>query len=124
MKRILIAILAVLLLALPAFALSPVYTLLNAVTSAGAGTAQTLYKPMHMFNCNLAVGGTAPTDWSITLEGSIDGTTYGTLTTDASPNYTFRAVDYPVNYIRGNYVSKTDGDATTSFTLKCIGIGF
>ncbi len=124
MKKILLSILVVLLLALPAFALSPVYTLLNAVTSTGVGTAQTLYKPMHLFNCNLATGGTTPTDWSITLEGSIDGTTYGTLASDASPNYTFQAIDKPVNYIRGNYVSKTGGDATTSFTLKCIGIGY
>ncbi|HEX8949621.1 MAG TPA: hypothetical protein VF790_11700 [Dissulfurispiraceae bacterium] len=129
MKRTVILTIILLLLASVCLASQGmVYTLLSKVTATGAGTAQTLYKPMHLFNCNVVLdaspNSSAISAYTVNLEGSIDGVTYGTLATDSSPNLTFQAVDKPVNYIRGNLVSITSTDASANATLNCMGIGF
>lgn len=94
-------------------------SLLNAVTSTGTGTATVLDKLLSMHTITVTWGGTAPTSVVVALEGSCDGINYGALTTEtitASPTLV-HVVNKPVQYIRGNYVSKTGGDGTTSVTM-------
>lgn len=106
------------------------YTLLNAVTATGAGTAQSFTKineltvnrvPVSKHMCTATWGGTTPTSIAFDVEGSEDGTNYGdlaTVTMTASPTV-FHIEKQSVTYIRGNYNSKVGGDGTTSLTLTC-----
>lgn len=96
-------------------------TLLSAVTSTGTGTAKDLGYTVGQHTCVAAWGGTAPTDITFYVEGSIDNSTFVTLysaTMTASPVMT-HIVYKPVRYLRGNYVSKTGGNGTTSLTITC-----
>jgi len=96
-------------------------TLLSAVIVTGAGTAKDLGFTTSQHTCLAAWGGTAPTDLTFNVEGSIDNSTFEALysaTMTATPVMT-HVVNKPVRYIRGNYVSKSDGDATTSITITC-----
>lgn len=138
MKRIFITMCAVLAFCSLAFAQTvdmpnirnarpyiPTTTLLNAVTATGAGTAVPIGVPFTKFTCVSTWGGLAPTSQLINVEGSLDGTTWVVLvqtTVTASPTIYSTSGGHAVFYIRGNYVSKVAGDATTSATLKCTAI--
>lgn len=100
-------------------------TLLSAKTATGAGTAEPMKVPLSDFTCHVTWGGTAPTNTVVTLEGSIDNTTYATLSTMTitASGTMWHIANKPVNYIRGNYVSKSGGDGTTAVTLICIAGG-
>jgi hypothetical protein len=95
--------------------------LLRAVTATGTGNIFWLQVPMSKHMCTVTWGGTVPTDTYVILEGGQDGTNLVSLastTITASP--TSFHIDKPsITHIRGNYVSKTDGDGTTSVTLTC-----
>lgn len=96
-------------------------TMLAAVTATGAGTAIDLNQQADKFRCDMQWGGTVPTNVVWALEGSIDGTNYAALHTEtstASPA-AFSVYFKPARWIRGNYVSKSNGDATTTVTVTC-----
>lgn len=119
MKKILL-VLAMVLIASSAFAVHN-YTLLNAVTATGTGETLDLVAYSDEFTCVVTWGGTTPTNTIVALQGSLDGTTFAALTTQTitATGQMFHVADKFVRYIRGNYVSKSVGDATTSVTLKC-----
>lgn len=102
--------------------MATVNTMLSAVTATGLGSAVDLGTYVSRFTCAVVWGGTAPTNTVTELFGSIDGTSYvsltGAHTSTASPDM-FHVADKPVRWIKGKYTSKTDGDATTSVTMKC-----
>lgn len=57
--------------------------------------------------------GAAPTSWSITVDGSLDGVNWTTIATHSSTDgSTVFAVDKPVLFIRGNVGSLVLGAAT------------
>jgi len=138
MKRIFIFVIAVLMFCTVALAQPvdmpfvknarpyiPTVTLLNAVTATGAGASTPIGIPFTKFTCVSTWGGTVPTSELINVEGSLDGTTWVVLvqtTVSASPTIYSTSGGHAVFYIRGNYVSKVVGDATTSATLKCTAI--
>lgn len=98
------------------------YDLLKSATATGAGTVLDLGNPTFSeFTCAVTWGGTTPTNTVVDLEGSIDNSTYDELATETitATGTMFHVVDKPVRYIRGEYVSKSGGDATTAVTLKC-----
>lgn len=98
------------------------YVLMKSATATGAGTVLDLGNPMFAeFTCAVTWGGTAPTNTVVDLEGSIDNSTFDELATETvtATGTMFHVVDKPVRYIRGEYVSKSGGDATTAVTIKC-----
>jgi len=97
-------------------------TLLSAATATGAGTALDLSTVVSSFTHMITWGGTVPTNTVVRLEGSIDGTNWATLDsqTVTLTNSIYFITGKPVRYIRGNYVSKSGGDATTSVTHKVL----
>lgn len=119
MKKI-ILVLAIVLLASTAFGLHN-YALLNAVTSTGTGSSINLNTYMDEFTCVVTWGGTTPTNTVVALQGSLDDTTFAALATETitATGTMFHVVDKSVRYVRGNYVSRSGGDATTAVTLKC-----
>jgi hypothetical protein len=123
-KLLLIFAICALLFAPCAFAepLEEVQTLLSAVTSTGNGSSVDLKLFASRMTCTVVWGGTTPTSTITTLQGSIDNSTWGTLTTVTSTasGDMFHIVNKPVRYIRGGYTSKVGGDATTSVTMKCL----
>lgn len=94
-------------------------TLLSGVVSTGAGSSESLQVTCSRFTVTVTWGGTSPTNTVVNLEGSIDGTNFGILGTSTvtATGTMFHVVDKPVNHIRGNYVSKSGGDGTTSVTM-------
>lgn len=118
-----ITILLLAAVAAPAFALAPAYTLLDGATATGAGTGQALYRPMGNFTCIATLAGTAPTSVTVTLDGSLDGVTYFSIsglkvftTSGTAFPVTWQG---PINYIRGNYVVKVGGGVDTAVSLTC-----
>lgn len=97
-------------------------TLLNAVTATGAGEALDLSSVVTNFTHMVTWGGTVPTNTVVRLEGSIDGVNWATLDsqTVTATNSIYFVTGKPVRYIRGNYVSKSGGDGTTSVTHKVL----
>jgi len=97
-------------------------TLLNAVTTTGAGSTLDLSTVTKDFTHMITWGGTAPTNTVVRLEGSIDGVNWATLDsqTVTATNSIYFVTGKPVRYIRGNYVSKSGGDGTTSVTHKVL----
>lgn len=96
------------------------YVLLTASTGTGDGTAVDLGFTVSQFSVLTIWGGTAPTNIVTSLKGSIDGTYYVTLSSNAmtgSPNMYF-ITSKPVRYIKGSYDTKSGGDGTTSVTMK------
>jgi hypothetical protein len=100
-------------------------TLFNAVTATGAGTAVPIGIPFTKFTCVNTWGGTVPTNEVVDLEGSLDNSVWVQLvrtTVTASPTIYSTSGGHAVFYIRGNYISKSGGDGTTSVTMKCTAI--
>ena len=99
--------------------------LLNAVTGTGAGDTMDIECVLSQFTCVVKWGGTTPTNTVVRLEGSIDGTVWGSLAevTVTATGTMFHIVNKPVQFIRGNYVSKSGGDATTAVTLDVVAGG-
>lgn len=118
MKK-LILVLAMVFIATSAFAIDN-YTLLSAKTTTGTGSTLPLQVYMDEFTCVVTWGGTTPTNTVVELQGSLDGTTFATLATVTvtATGQMFHVVDKMVQYVRGKYVSRSDGDATTAVTLK------
>lgn len=85
-----------------------VYTLLNAVTGTGAGTAVT---PIHNGggheNLNAIIYGTFV--GTVAIQGSLDGTNWVNLTSQTAP-WAGKVNDFP--YIRGNVSAYTSGSIT------------
>ena len=100
----------------PAFTDSVV--LLNAVTSTGAGTSYWLGFLPHAHTWQIDFTGTASTV-SVKLQGSIDDSSWFDLDTSTSTTAsTMRhIVNKPVNYIRANLVTFTNG---TTMTVKSV----
>ena len=89
-------------------------TLLNAVTSTGAGTAYWLgFLPVN-HTWQVAYTGTA-TAIDVKLQGSIDNSTWFDLDTyDTASTPTMRhVVNKPINYIRANLATFTNGSTMT-----------
>lgn len=96
--------------------------LLSSVTSTGASsTTINLQLPMSKHMCSVTWGGTVPTSITISVDGSMNNSSFASLasvTVTESP--TIFHIDKPgVMYLRGNYVTRVGGDATTSVTLEC-----
>lgn len=119
-KLIVIAILVVAAVSL-AFGATTYVTMLNAATATGAGTVYSSAGETGLFTCNGVWGVYQPTNMVYTIEGSIDGTVWGTLATitQTSTENTFHVADKPVPLIRANYVSRTGGSTITTLTVKC-----
>ncbi len=100
-------------------------TLLNAVTATGAGDYCDFEQLLSRFSCIVRWGGTVPTNTVVRLEGSLDRTNWATLAevTVTSDKWMFHVIDKPVPFVRGNYVSKSGGDGTTSVTLEMVAGG-
>ena len=96
-------------------------TLLNAVTSTGAGTSYWLGFLPSNHTWDIAFTGTASTV-SVKLQGSIDNSSWFDLDTSTSTTAsTMRhVVNKPVNYIRANLVTFTNG---TTMTVKSMSGG-
>jgi len=94
-------------------------TLLAIQTATGAGAAVSS-NSTHI-TCVVTWGGTTPTNTVVAVEGSIDNSTWASLeaVTVTSSGTMFHIVDKYVKLIRGNYVSRSGGDATTAVTLYC-----
>lgn len=87
--------------------------LLEGATAVGAGTTFNLSAVRSKFTMVSAVTG-APTGVSLTLEGSIDGSTWYVLATSTSTTGdTQFAVDKPARYVRANLGTLTGGTAPT-----------
>jgi hypothetical protein len=107
-------------------------TLLSAQTSTGNGSVVALGFTTTKITCHITYGGTAPTTVTVSLLGSINNVTYGTLTIGSASTFVYTIADatsnsfsvmyQPVKYLKGNYVSKTGGDGTTAITMIC-GVG-
>jgi hypothetical protein len=134
MKKLILALVLVLVMAIPCLAQTPtVYgsKILNAVTGTGTGSSfrlepNTLSTVTAFFTCQVTWGGTTPTSTVVAVNGSLDNTNFyplATVTVTASPTL-FHIANKPVKYIQGNYVSKVGGDGTTSVTLLCMPGGF
>lgn len=130
MKKASLAILLILFVLSSAFAAS-VYTssldnypLLAKTSTTGASTFIADFGMGYdEFTCVVTWSGTTPVDTTVALEGSLDGTTFAALSTQTitTTGTMFHVVDKYVRYVRGNYVSKTGGDATTAVTMSCSG---
>lgn len=85
-----------------------VYTLLNAVTATGAGTAVTpIHNGSSHENLNVQISGTFV--GTVAIEGSLDGTNWTALTSQTAP-YVGKVFDFP--YIRANVTAYTSGSIT------------
>jgi len=99
-------------------------TLLNAVTATGVGAEIDMGAVYHSFACTVVIGGTAPTNVVVgfalaNISGVYDSTNIeDTKTFTATPSRWY-TVFKSGRYIKGNYVSKSAGDGTTSVTLRC-----
>ncbi len=109
---------------------SPRYALLYQVTAIGIGSAKDFGFVSQMVTCHIVVGGTAPTSVDVQVLGSIDKTTYTNMMssdhtyTIASPDtQTFTISGIQSQWYKGEYVSKVDGDGTTSVTFTCVSGG-
>ncbi len=103
---------------------TPPLTLLNAVTSTGLGSEIDFGIHSGKWACIATWGGTAPTNIVIGIHltdvsGSYDITNYDASPTMTASPWKFYIANKPARYAKGNYVSKTAGDGTTSLTLKC-----
>jgi len=96
-------------------------TLLSAVTSTGAGSAQDLNHLISKSTCCVTWGGTTPTNTVVDIEGSIDNVTFDELATVTvtSSGTCFSIVNQPARHYRAEYVSKSGGGADTAVTVKC-----
>ena len=74
--------------------------------------------------CFVTTGATAPTSVAVKVYGSIDNSTFVNL---ASHTYTvasadtrmFHIVNKPVRWLKGEFVGKVGGDATTTVEIAC-----
>lgn len=94
---------------------------LNAVTAVGAGNSIDLEFSYGKFTMQTKVTG-APTAVSVTLEGSLDGTTWTTLATSSSltGDQTY-SVDKQQRFVRANLGTLTGGTAPTVTALIVAG---
>ncbi len=76
MKRFILALLVILVMACPAVAQNRTHTLLNAATTLGDGSAVTLTSSSSIHSCQVVFGGVIPTNVVVKLKGSVDGTNY------------------------------------------------
>ena len=107
---------------------TPPMVLLNAVTSTGYGSEVNFGIHSGKYSCTVVLGGTAPTNVVVQLHladstGIYDTTNYDAQQTVTSSPWKFYVVNKGGKYIKGNYVSKSGGDATTSVTLTCVAGG-
>lgn len=133
--KILSAIVCIVLLATPLFAAtvdistatgSKEYfnsqTVLNAATETGDGNTIRLPSPMSQFTWHTVVAGGTLTALSVTLQGSLDGTSWDTLDTNTGTTSAMRHVVYkPVLYIKVNLGTITTNTGTPAITVKVIG---
>ena len=110
---------------------TPPLLLCNAVTSTGDCTATGIpigFATSKLF-CHVSVTGTAPTSVTVKILGSADNTTFSALTdnhvyTIADDDTASFHINKPsIRYLKGNFVSKVGGDATTAVTIKCVAGG-
>ena len=131
MKKILLGIVFISLLATIAAAAEvlvkeptnkPAHTdsvvLLNAVSSTGAGTSYWLGFLPHAHTWQIDFTGTASTI-SVKLQGSIDNSNWFDLDTSTSTTASImrHVVNKPINYIRANLVTFTNG---TTMTVRSV----
>ncbi len=90
--------------------------------TSGVGPAVPLGKDYEDFTCVVTWGGTVPTNTTVILYGSIDGSNFTQIDSRAitatGSNYVLN--NYPYLYLLGEFSAKTAGDATTAVTLKCM----
>ena len=98
-------------------------TLLNAVTSTGAGPIKDLAFLVKDHTVQVTTTGD-PTAVTVTLEGSIDGVTFFTLVTTAfdageitADAAIFHLIDVPVTFVRVNLTTLTAGTTPTVTAL-------
>lgn len=88
----------------------------------GAGTSYTLGAPISNFSCNVIHTGVTPTSSVVALEGSIDGTTFRTLSSTAvTTTSQFDVTGKWATTIRHNWSTLTKAAGSTTMSIKCIG---
>lgn len=90
-------------------------TLLDAVTTTGAGTSQSLSSLMNNFSVVVTFATAAPTASTVKLQGSHDDTSWVDLgnTTDVTATTAgFAVANMPFSYVRGNLTAYTAGSCT------------
>jgi len=101
------------------------HTLLNAATATGTGSTQKTFAIPDKHTVAATMGGTVvATAVTVSLEGSIDDTTWFTLASHAfsageitAEAAMFHITDKPVKYVRANLVTLTGGTAPTVTVL-------
>jgi hypothetical protein len=101
--------------------------LLNKVTSTGVQQVVDLGATATNFTCACDFSGAAPISVVVYLEGAIYPGVYPaiasqTVTYSDIHSWEFHVTDKPVRYLRGNYVSKVGGDATTAVFMTCTAV--
>ena len=90
--------------------------------TSGVGPSVFLGEDYEDFTCVVTWGGTVPTDTTVILYGSINGSDFTQIDSRAitatGSNYVLN--NYPYLYLLGEFSAKTAGDATTAVTLNCM----
>ena len=131
MKKILLSVIMLVILAMPVFAESPLVTLLDGVVATGASSNKFRVSDYYAdgiasdLTCMLTAAGTAATSFTMILEGSLDNVNYYGLATNVYTVATadtamFHVINKGVKFIRGNFSAKSGGDGTSAITMKCI----
>lgn len=127
MKKIFGLLLVLFVMCLPLFSeAEESLTLLNAQTSTGLGSEYKLDKAYQFHRCMALWGGTIPTNIRFGIHFTDESEVYDTvnyevdITITSSP-WRFYMVNKGGKFVKGNYISKSGGDGTTSMTLKCAG---
>lgn len=96
------------------------YTLLTASTAGLTGSSNDIGFTTNKFTVTIVWGGTAATTTTTKLLGSIDNSTFATLVTHVSSasGEMYHVAEKPVRYVKGEFTSKTGGDATSVVTMK------
>lgn len=89
--------------------------------TSGVGEPVKLGNSFEDFTCVVTWGGTTPTNTTVIVYGSIDGTNFTQIDSTAytASGTNFQLNDYPYSWLLGEFSAKTDGDSTTAVTLKC-----
>src|ERR1043165_1977149 len=83
-------------------------------TTTGAKEAVAMPGPVHKYEVQLKGVGAAPTSWTLTLEGSLDGVNFSTLIThNAGDGSTQWTTEKPCLYVRANLSALSLGSATS-----------
>jgi hypothetical protein len=96
------------------------YTILTANTAGFTGSSNDIGFTTNKFTVTIVWGGTAATTTTTKLWGSIDNSTFATLVTHVSSasGEMYHVADKSVRYVKGEFTSKTGGDATSVVTMK------